>query len=73
MNDYAIRTIEASKSPSLVTRLLFSLSSRSPTEEAVIEMFHMLMDDTSSHLARLREEAETSIGHLLRLEEFFTR
>ena len=35
----------------------------------MIEMFHMLMDDTSSHLARLREEAETSIGHLLRLEE----
>ena len=33
-------------------------------EEAVIEMFHMLMDDTSGHLARLREEAETSIGHL---------
>ena len=49
--------------------MLLSLSDRNPTEEALAEMFNMLMDDTSNHIARLREEAETSEGYLLRLQE----
>jgi len=71
MNDYALQTIEASKTPtSLMTRVLpFSLSNTNPTEEAVIEAFLMSMDNTATHMVRLRDEAEVSMGHLMRLEE----
>ena len=71
MNDYALQTIEASKTPaSLIARVLpFSLSNINPTEEAVIEAFLMSMDNIATHMARLRDEAEISMGHLMRLEE----
>ena len=71
MNDYALQTIEASKTPiSLMARVLpFSLSNTNPTEEAVIEAFLMSMDNIATHMARLRDEAEISMGHLMRLEE----
>lgn len=71
VNDYALQTIEASKAPpSLLARVsLFSLSTNNPTNEAVIDTFLMSMDNIGSHMARLRDEAETSRGHLLRLEE----
>jgi len=71
LNDYALQTIEASKAPtSFVARVLpFSLSNGNPTKEAVIETFLMSMDNIGSHMVRLRDEAEISMGHLLRLEE----
>jgi len=71
LNDYALQTIEASKAPpSLVARMLsISLSGSKPTKEAVIDTFLMAMDNIASHMARLREEAEISMDHLLRLEE----
>ena len=53
-----------------MARLLpFSLSNNSPTKEAVVETFLMSMDNIGSHMVRLREEAEISMGHLMRLEE----
>jgi len=71
LNDYALQTIEASKTPpSFMARVLpFSLSNRNPTKEAVIDTFLMSMDNIGSHMVRLRDEAEISMGHLLRLEE----
>jgi len=71
LNDYALQTIEASKTPtSLMARVLpFSLSNANPTEEAVIEAFLMSMDNIATHMVRLRDEAEISMGHLMRLEE----
>ena len=71
INDYALQTIEASKAPSsLMARVLpFSLSNSNPTKEAVIETFLMSMDSIAGHMVRLREEAEISAGHLMRLEE----
>ena len=71
LNDHALQTIEASKSPpSLVARMLpFSLSNSNPTKEAVIETFLSSMDSIGNHMSRLREEAEISMGHLMRLEE----
>ena len=71
MNNYALQTIEDSKAPpSLAARVLpFSLSNTNPTKEAVIETFLMSMDNIASHMVRLRDEAEISMGHLLRLEE----
>ena len=70
LNNHALQTIEVAKAPpSLVASVLLSFSGRNPTEEALAEMFNMLMDDTSDHIARLREEAETSEGYLLRLQE----
>ena len=35
----------------------------------MIETFLMSMDNIASHMVRLRDEAETSMGHLMRLEE----
>ena len=35
----------------------------------MIETFLMSMDNIASHMVRLRDEAEISMGHLLRLEE----
>jgi len=49
--------------------LPFSLSNTNPTEEAVIEAFLMSMDNIATHMVRLRDEAEISMGHLMRLEE----
>ena len=71
LNDYALQTIEASKAPlSLMARVLpFSLSNSNPTKEAVIEAFLMSMENIATHMVRLRDEAETSMGHLMRLEE----
>ena len=71
INEYALQTIEASKAPSsLMARVLpFPLSNSKPTKEAVIEMFLILMDSIDGHLDRLRDEAEISAGHLMRLEE----
>jgi len=71
LNDHALQTIEASKTPpSLMARALpFSLSSDNPTKEAVIETFLSSMDSIGNHMGRLREEAEISMGHLMRLEE----
>ena len=48
---------------------LFSLSTNTPTEEVVIETFHMSMDNIRSHMAHLLVEAEISRGHLMCLEE----
>jgi len=74
LNDYALQTIEASKTPtSLMARVLpFSLSNTNPTNEAVIEVFLMSMDNIATHIVRLRDEAEVSMGHLMRLEEHLT-
>ena len=72
MNDYALQTIEASKapSPSLIARmLLFVLSTTNPTEEAVIDTFLVSMDNIATHMVRLRDDADISMTHLLRLEE----
>ena len=72
MNDYALQTIEDSKAPppSLVSRMMpFGVSTVNPTKEAVIDTFLMSMDNIASHTVRLRDEAEISMGHLLRLEE----
>lgn len=49
--------------------LPFSLSKSNPTKEVVIKAFLMSMDNIVSHMIRLREEAETSMDHLQRLEE----
>jgi len=71
LNDYTLQTIEASKVPtSLVARVLpFSLSNSNPTKEAIIETFLMSMDNIAYQMVRLRDEAEISMGHLMRLEE----
>ena len=71
MNEYALQTIEDSKTPpSLMARVLpFSLSNTNPTQEAVMETFLMSMDNIASQMFRLREEAEISMDHLTRLEE----
>jgi len=71
LNDHALQTIEASKTPpSLIARVLpFSLSNSNPTKEAVIETFLMSMDNIDTHMTRLREEADISMGHLMRLNE----
>lgn len=71
MNDYALQAIEASKAPaSLVSRVMpFSLSNNNPTKEAVIETFLMSMDNIGNHMVRLRDEADISMGHLMRLGE----
>jgi len=71
LNDYALQTIEASKvPPSFLARVLpFSVSNTNPTKEAVIDTFLMSMDNIGHHMVRLRDEAETSMGHLMRLEE----
>ena len=71
LNDHALQTIEESKTPpSLMARMLpFSLSNSNPTQEAVIETFLMSMDNIDNHMSRLREEADISMGHLMRLEE----
>ena len=49
--------------------LPFSLSTTNPTQEAVIETFLMSMDNIASHVVRLRDEAEVSMGHLMSLEQ----
>lgn len=49
--------------------LPFAISTVNPTQEAVIESFLMSMDNIAHHMVRLREEAEISMGYLLRLEE----
>ena len=71
LNDYALQTIEESKVPaSLAVRALpFIFSDTSPTKEAVLDTFLASMDNIGNHMARLRDEAEVSMGHLLRLEE----
>ena len=71
MNEYALQTIEASKSPpSLISRVLpFSLFSGIPTKEVAVEIFLISMDNIHNHLVNLREEAEISMDHLMRLEE----
>jgi len=71
LNDHALQTIEASKTPpSLMDRVLpFSISNKNPTKEAVIDTFLMSMDNIDYHMSRLREEADVSMGHLMRLEE----
>jgi len=71
MNDYAIQTIEAAKTPpSLASRIFpFALSTTNPTKGVVLKTFLMSMDNIESNMVRLRDEAELSMGHLLRLEE----
>ena len=49
--------------------LPFALTTADPTREAVLKTFFMSMDNIAGHMVRLREEAEISMGHLLRLEE----
>ena len=71
VNDYALQTIEESKAPtSLAVRVLpFAFPDTNPTDEAVLDTFLASMDNIANHMARLRDEAEISMGHLLRLEE----
>lgn len=71
LNDYALQTIESSNvPPSLAVRMLpFAFPNSNPTKEAVLETFLMSMDNIASQVVRLRDEAEISMGHLLRLEE----
>jgi hypothetical protein len=66
-----MQTIEDSKTPpSLAARVFpFAVSTANPTKEAVLETFLMSMDNIGSQVVRLREEAEISMDHLLRLEE----
>jgi len=49
--------------------LPFSPPNINPTNEAVIEAFLMSMENIDTHMARLRDEADISMGHLMRLEE----
>ena len=49
--------------------LPFSFSTTNPTQEAVTETFLMSMDNIASHVVRLRDEAEVSMGHLMSLEQ----
>ena len=49
--------------------LPFVFSTSVSNKEAVLETFLMSMGNIASHTARLREEAEICMGHLLRLEE----
>lgn len=71
LNDYALQTIETSKiPPPLMSRVLsFALSTTNPAKEAVVETFLMSMDNIATHMVRLREEAESTMDYLLRLEE----
>jgi hypothetical protein len=49
--------------------LPFAVSNKNPTKEAVIDTFLLSMDNIGSHMVRLREEADISMGHIMRLEE----
>jgi len=70
-NDYALQTIKAANiPPPFLARILpFPTHSRNPARKVVIQTFLLSMDTIGSHVFRLREEAETSMGHLIRLEE----
>jgi len=69
LNDHALQTLEASKAPpSLVDRVLFSLSNSHPTDEVVLETFLMSMDHVGNELTYLREEADESRIHLVGLQ-----
>lgn len=73
LNDYALQTIETSKAPPFAARVLpFAFSTTDQNKEALLETFLMSMGNVASHMARLREEAEISMDHLLRLEEHLT-
>jgi len=68
LSDHALRVIDASKTPSLMTRVQLLLSNSDPTNEAAIDTFHLSMDSISDHIGRLREEAEISRDYLTRLK-----
>ena len=71
LNDYVLQTIKAAivPLPFLAQVLPFLIYARDPAREAVVKMFILSMDTSSNHASRLREEAEASMGHLIRLEE----
>ena len=71
VNDYALQTIEETKTQtSLAVRVLpFVFSNANPIEEAILDTFLISMDSFANHMARLRDEADISMGRLLRLEE----
>ena len=70
-NEHTLQTIEASKiPPTLTARMMsFALSTPNPTRETVLGTFLVSMDNIARQIVRLRDEAETSLGHLLWLEE----
>lgn len=71
LNDYVLRTIRVAgvPLPSLAQVLPFPIYASDPTREAVVKMFTFSMDTVSNQASRLREEAEVSMRHLIRLEE----
>lgn len=71
LNGYVLQTIKAANGPfpSLAQVLPFPIYTRDPAREAVVKMFILSMDTASHHVTRLREEAEVSMRHLIRLEE----
>lgn len=52
-----------------MARVLSSLSNSDRRGEAVIETFLVVMDTIARNMVHLREEAEISLGHLMRLQE----
>lgn len=68
MGDYAIQTIEAANIPP-AHALPFPIYAHNPTKKVVIQTFILSMDTIDSQMSRLRQEAEVSMGHLVRLEE----
>lgn len=71
LNDYTLQKIEATKiPPSFVARVLrFPIYTHDPTKVAMVQTFLLSMDTVDRHMCRLREEAEASMRHLVRLEE----
>jgi len=68
-NDYALETLEASKTPPSFMDRVFPPSKSQPTDEVVFETFLMALDNTGSQLTYLREEAEISRIHLVGLQQ----
>ena len=66
MGDYAIQTIEAANIPHT---LPFPIYAHDPAEKVVVQTFILSMDTIDSQMSRLRQEAEVSMGHLVRLED----
>jgi len=71
LNDYTLQSIEAAKIPPpfLARVLLFPIYTHNPTKVAMVETFLLSMDTVDRHMSRLRKEAETSMEHLVHLEE----
>jgi hypothetical protein len=68
MGNYVIQTIEAATIPP-ANALPFPIYAHDPAKQVVVQTFILSMDTIDSQMSRLRQEAEVSMGHLVRLEE----